>query len=158
MKMKRMKGRLTVGLQADSLPHKHVGELMNRCIGLLVVFGVAATMGWAQSAPVKEAPKVEVPAGAVKAGDGSFHYTDRQGKKWIYRQTPFGMSRAEDRPVEAMAVEVPPGMKATDDGDAVRFERPGPFGTYRWQRKKTDLSDMEQAVWDREKARAAKQD
>lgn len=150
MKMKRMKGRLTVGLQADSLPHKYVGELMNRCIGLLVVFVVAATMSLAQSAP-----KVEVPAGAVKAADGSFHYSDGQGKKWIYRQTPFGMSRAEDRPVEARAVEVPPGMKATDDGDAVRFERPGPFGTYRWQRKKTELNDMEQAVWDREKARAA---
>ena len=95
----------------------------------------------------------------MKAADGSFHYTDAQGKKWIYRQTPFGMARAEDKPVEARAVEVPPGMKATEDGDAIRFERPGPFGTYRWQRKKTELDEMEQAAWEREKARAAaKQD
>ncbi len=37
-----------------------------------------------------------IPAGAVKGDDGDYHYTDTQGKKWIYHKTPFGMSRRED--------------------------------------------------------------
>ena len=49
-------------------------------------------------------------------------------------------------------------MKATEDGDTIRFERPGPFGTYKWQRKKTDLDEMEQTVWARESARTGRQD
>ena len=97
----------------------------------------------------------EIPAGAVKGADGSFHYTDVQGKKWIYRTTPFGIARVEDKPVEAKPLELPPGMKATEEGDVIRFERPGPFGTYRWQQKKTELNEMEEAAWNREKSRAA---
>ena len=82
--------------------------------------------------------------------------TDSQGKKWIYRKTPFGIARIEDKPVEAKRAEVPKDMKATEDGETIRFERPGPFGAYKWQRKKTELNEMEQAVWDREKVRAAR--
>ena len=37
-----------------------------------------------------------------------------------------------------------------EDGDAIRFERPGPFGVAKWQRKKTELNEVEHAVWDRE--------
>ncbi len=37
-----------------------------------------------------------IPADAVKDADGDYHYTDAQGKKWIYRKTPFGVSRMED--------------------------------------------------------------
>ena len=119
----------------------------------LMVFLMAAT------AATAETPKVEIPAGAVQGRDGAYRYTDGlTGKKWIYRRTPFGVARVEDKPVAARPPEVPPGMTATEDGEAIRFERPSPFGTYRWQRKKTELNEMEQAAWDREKARAAQQD
>ena len=37
-----------------------------------------------------------IPADAVKDADGDYHYTDAQGKKWIYHKTPFGVSRMED--------------------------------------------------------------
>ena len=37
-----------------------------------------------------------IPAGAVKDAEGDYHYTDPQGKKWIFRKTPFGVSRMED--------------------------------------------------------------
>jgi hypothetical protein len=129
---------------------------------LLIVFCISAlalTAGQKDKTPVRETPKVEIPAGAVKSEDGSYHYTDpKTGKKWVYRQTPFGIARAEDKPVEKTP-EVVPEMKVTEDGDSLRFERPGPFGTYKWQRKKTDLNDTEKAAWEREKARAAaKQD
>ena len=99
----------------------------------------------------------QIPAGAVKSDDGSYHYTDKSGKKWIYRQTPWGVSKAEDKPAEPLPVERYDNVTATDAGDSVHFERPGPFGTYKWNRKKTELSDMEQAVWNRERARAAVQ-
>jgi hypothetical protein len=46
----------------------------------------------------KAAPKaVEIPAGAVETDPGTFTYTDPQGKKWIYRKTPFGVVRMEDK-------------------------------------------------------------
>jgi hypothetical protein len=35
----------------------------------------------------------------------------------------------------------------------VKFERPGPFGTYKWEKKKTDLDAGEKAAWEREKAK-----
>src|SRR5215471_14504335 len=41
---------------------------------------------------------VEIPAGAVKSPDGAYHYTDARGKKWIYRATPWGIARGEDKP------------------------------------------------------------
>jgi hypothetical protein len=113
----------------------------------------------AKGAVAKEAVKVEIPAGAVKSDDGAYRYTDSQGKKWIYRKTPFGIARVEDKPAEPIPVETYASVKATEDGDSIRFERPGPFGTYKWQRKKTELNEMEKAVWDREQSRtAAKQD
>jgi len=109
----------------------------------------------------KKPEAMTVPAGAAKGEDGSYSFTDAHGKKWIYRRTPFGVARIEDDGVPA---EVGPktdrwaDVKATEDGDVIRFERPGPFGVYKWEHKKTELNEMELAVWDREKVREAKQD
>ena len=88
----------------------------------------------------------EVPAGAVAASPGIWRYTDAQGKHWIYRRTPFGVAHYEDAPVEPR-LEAFPGMRATEAGDFIRFERPSPFGTYRWQTRKSELSDLEKAIW-----------
>ena len=104
------------------------------------------------------APNLQIPARAVKGDDGSYRYTDPQGKKWIYRKTPFGIARFEDKPApvdDATATRRFEAVKATEDGDSIRFERPGPFGVYKWQRKKTELDEMEQTVWDRERVRIA---
>jgi hypothetical protein len=88
-----------------------------------------------------------VPADAVLGADGDYRYTDPQGKKWIYRKTPFGMARLED------ASELPPakvaaaaGIKATEDGDKVRFERQGPFGLWKWVKNKSELDETEKAA------------
>ena len=38
------------------------------------------------------------------------------------------------------------GIKATEDGDTVRFERLGPFGVWKWEKKKSELDETEKAA------------
>ncbi len=70
---------------------------------------------------------------------------------WVSRKTPFGIARYQEKPIAdpVTAEDRYPGMKAFASGDMIRFERPGPFGVYRWERRKTELNAMEQAAWDR---------
>lgn len=94
-----------------------------------------------------------VPEDAVKTADG-YRYTDAQGQQWIYRRTPLGVARAQVAdPAKAGAAKKTPaaddGIRATDHGDTVAFERPGPFGTYRWERKKSDMDARERAAYER---------
>src|SRR5580692_351887 len=102
-----------------------------------------------------EKPLTEIPAGAVQFEPGSYHYTDAKGKKWILRPTPFGIAKIEDTGVPAKKYEDHSldDAKITEDGDSVKFERPGPFGTYKWEKKKTDLDEGEKAAWEHEKAK-----
>jgi hypothetical protein len=133
---------------------------------LKICFAVALAIGMAQAEDGQAKKKAEtkkkstppaeltLPAGAVMVEPGTYTFTDAQGKKWIYRKTPFGLARLEDKPADSAAPAAPAasaGMAttATEDGDTVRFERPGPFGTYRWQKKKTELDADEQAALDR---------
>lgn len=107
--------------------------------------------------PVRAAqPKVAaaqtVPSGAEKVDVGSWRYKDPAGKTWIYRQTPFGLVHFEEK-TEAEE-PLPPGMKAVEDGESVRFERPGPFGTVKWVRPKLELTDVERKVWERDSKKA----
>jgi hypothetical protein len=105
------------------------------------------------AAKVISAKPLQIPAGAVEF-EGGWRYTDAQGKKWIYRKTPFGVARLEDKPdphADSPAIPLA-DIKATEKGDYILFERPGPFGTYKWQTKKTELSDLEQAAWKRAQA------
>ena len=100
-----------------------------------------------------------LPAGAVQTAPFTWSYADAHGHKWIYRQTPFGLARLEDKPDPQAALNTAMQaqyLKAVDAGDSVRFERPGPFGTYRWETRKTALSVVEQAAWDRDRAAAGK--
>ena len=90
-----------------------------------------------------------IPSDAVLGEDSDYHYTDPQGKKWIYRKTPFGVTRIEDSPERAAAKAAAAngaGIKATEDGDIVRFERLGPFGVWKWEKKKSELDDTEKAA------------
>jgi hypothetical protein len=80
--------------------------------------------------------------------------TGPDGKVYILRQTPFGVAKIEEK-AEEKAEEPPDNMRAFEDGDSIRFERPTPFGVARWVRKKSELNDMEKAAWERERRRAA---
>ena len=103
----------------------------------------------AEPAP-KEIKPIKIPAGAVEREPGTFYYTDPQGKKWIYRPTPFGIAKYEDKPPDPNApkpVDEFANIKITETGDLVKFERPGPFGTYKWEKKKQDLDEKEKAAY-----------
>src|ERR1035437_9363435 len=61
-------------------------------------------------AATKAAPKVTdaskptaIPAEAVQAADGDSPYPAPEGKKWIFRKTPFGVARLEDPPERTAA-------------------------------------------------------
>ncbi len=111
----------------------------------------AASKSTAKSSKVSDASKpTAIPADAVADSTGDYHHTDAQGKKWIYRKTPFGVSRLEDTAENAAPradATSGGGITAFDEGDKVRFERKGPFGVWKWEKKKTELDEAEKAAW-----------
>jgi hypothetical protein len=131
-------------------------------IFLALVPMMAADKPAATRAASKPAAAVlQIPAGAVEAQAGTFRYTDADGKKWIYRKTPFGVARMADQgqPTAAAAENRPAAAQketvvATESDGAVHFERRGPFGIYKWDRKTSELTTEERA-WLKNGANAA---
>jgi hypothetical protein len=83
---------------------------------------------------------------------------DKEGTRWTYAKTPFGVmrSRTSSAPV---ATTLPSDVKVFDEGDKVRFERPTPFGVMKTEKKKSDLTDDERNLLDSQTATpSAKQD
>ncbi len=96
-----------------------------------------------------------IPPDATPVGDGSFRYVDKNGKKWIYRNTPFGVSKSEERPAAQAVQQVADDpTKSEDAGDSVKFTRPTPFGAKVWTKKKTELDAYEKSIWDRDRKKA----
>ena len=139
---------------------------------LFFSFAALAAVGTAQAsqntqqdtkAPAKKqqvtAPPKEIPANAEEVEPGTYRYTDSLGKKWFLRKTPFGLARFEDTgeplPKKYSAQDPMAGITITEAGDSLHFERPGPFGTYKWDKKKSDLSEDEKAAWERQKNAAS---
>jgi len=113
---------------------------------------LVSMMALRAAGPAGGTAPLAIPAGAVTVASNLYRHTDAQGKTWIYRQTPFGVTRAEARPAVPVRIETWDNARAWDDSDAVRFERPGPFGVYRWRTRKSELDAAEQAVWARQQA------
>ena len=94
----------------------------------------------------------DIPAGAKLVEPNLYRYTDSDGKTWNYRQTPFGISKWEEKsspaaqpaPESSQAKSVP--VAVTDLGDSYRFEKKTPFGQSTWVRKKSALTDEEKAL------------
>lgn len=108
---------------------------------------------------------ITIPADAELVGPRVYRAKDADGKVWLYRQTPFGVSRMEEKPTAAAPAGAPapsapdthaPEIKATDLGDSVRFEQPTPMGKRVWTTKKSELSEKEKAVLARGNTRAEK--
>jgi hypothetical protein len=99
------------------------------------------------SQPAKDAAALpSVPAGAKEVGPNLYKYTDAQGKTWMYRKTPFGVGKWEDKPSEQPAASETVPTKVTDLGDSYQFQRPTPFGIQKWVVKKSDLNDFEKTL------------
>jgi hypothetical protein len=105
------------------------------------------------SPPASPAPSVPKgpPKSAVEVSRGTFRYIDPQQKVWIYRQTPFGWMKAEEKELQqaAPAAAALPETRVVEDGDSVRFERNTPFGPQRWKRKKSELTEQEKQIFER---------
>jgi hypothetical protein len=115
---------------------------------LLIVFSISGVL----LAAADQAPKaLAVPQGAVATSPSTFRYTDAEGRKWIYHASPFGVTREPEGAPERFIRDFA-NVKATEQGDSIRFERPTPFGPFRWQTKKSELNEMERTVWEREQA------
>jgi hypothetical protein len=87
-----------------------------------------------------------LPKDAVEVAPGFYNWTDKDGKVWTYRPTPFGVRRW---PTDSMYTKDAPGEHTTavEEGDSIRFELSTPFGKRAWVRKKTELNDTEKAIW-----------
>lgn len=109
-------------------------------------------------AQTPEKPLTAIPSSAVQIEPGAYRWTDAKGKKWILFQTPFGIAKKEDdgQPLRNKQTEVHTmdGVKISEDGDSLKFEREGPFGTYKWSKKKTELSEEEKTAWERQQSAA----
>src|SRR6266704_6579770 len=94
---------------------------------ICVAIALAVGMARAEDGPAKKpdpkkksTPPAELtlPADAKMVEPGTYTFTDAQGKKWIYRKTPFGLARFEDKPAETPAALAGPAITATEDGDS----------------------------------------
>jgi len=134
-----------------------ISDQTKSIIGALILFATAAIAPAADDGNKKAAPApkaVTIPRDAVPNPDGNtYTYTDKEGKKWIYAKTPFGVMKkpAEAEPAGARKDQVT--TKAIDKGDTVRFERPSPFGTISWEKKKSELTDNERHILDTQNAK-----
>ncbi|MBI3682398.1 MAG: hypothetical protein HY235_18620 [Acidobacteria bacterium] len=88
------------------------------------------------------------PADAREIEPGRFRWVDPKGQAWIYARTPFGWMKGPE--TQKAPEPAPTDWKVTEDGDTLLFERPWPFGgVKRWTKRKTELTEIEQAVWKR---------
>jgi hypothetical protein len=137
---------------------------MNKWIAIIVFSAVVFTASAAdkkkKTLPAKAAAPVAqplvIPKDASPNPDGTYSYTDKAGKKWVYSKTPFGISKIQDMSGSAPAIAAAPAgqfVKATDNGDTVKFERQSPFGPTKWEKKKSELTDEERAVVERQTAK-----
>jgi hypothetical protein len=143
---------------------------MKTSITVLLLVGLAAFAAAADQksgkkpadkTPTAKAAVITIPPDAVEVAPYTYRSTDAKGTAWIYRQTPFGVSRTEEKPLsvdEARKIQdskdqVIQATTAVEDGDSIRFVRNSPFGRTEWRKKKTDLNEIEQAVWNRELAK-----
>ena len=118
---------------------------MTSRILFVLVFACAGLSG--QDKPAAKEDSKAKPAAAERSAS-------KDGKKYVERETPFGVARVEDKGDEKPE-EPPADMRAFEDGDSIRFERPIPFGIAHWVRKKSELDEMERAAWERERRKLA---
>ena len=135
------------------------------CVTVFLPALLAGAEEKAQGAKTAAAQAVPagVPSGAKQVDEHLWRHQDASGKVWFYRRNPFGVAKfpeEEAKPPAPAAKSAP----ASSDGIVVdsvadekaRFSKPGPFGTYRWDRKTDELTPEEQVALDQWRAKEAK--
>jgi hypothetical protein len=133
---------------------------MNKIKITMLGFAAALALSAETPAPKKTAAApaaakaLELPANAKPNGVNQWTHTDDQGQEWIYKRTPFGLTRlpkpgsalANAQGQNAMPSRLHEGISVREDGDTVHFSRVGPFGPMKWSKKRDELSEAEQAA------------
>ena len=119
--------------------------------------------------------EASVPKGATEIEPGVYKHTDAAGKTFIFRKTPFGIVKSAEQPVASDKSSAQPEtprheaksatdttatpfggvnkptksqeVKVVDRGEMLEFERPSPFGSYKWKAKKSELTAEEREAW-----------
>ncbi|MEJ5367952.1 MAG: hypothetical protein WHT08_06525 [Bryobacteraceae bacterium] len=94
--------------------------------------------------PAAAGPKSGAPA-AKKPG---MRETDAEGRTWVWRETPFGLAKVEEKRAESPSAAVQskpaPGFRVVEvRGDEVRFERRSPFTQSTWTKRMSELNEDE---------------
>lgn len=109
----------------------------------------SATKPAAKPAPPVAQP-LTIPADATANPDGTYSYTDKAGKQWIYSKTPFGVSKIQNTAAAPSGFTTTPKeqlIQTADQGDTVKFTRQTPFGPTTWEKKKSELTDEERTLY-----------
>lgn len=122
--------------------------------------------------------QVSVPKGAVEIEPGVYKHTNAAGKTVIFRKTPFGIVKSTEGAAKADTAAPAAGnsgsaasaaspfgevkqnttaqdVKVVERGEVLEFERPSPFGSYKWKSNKNDLTAEEREVWAKAKGKQA---
>ena len=124
----------------------------------LVVIPFALVMGADKKAGAKPAPKAgktEAKAAPEAKPEAVPEAKPEEKLRPGYVRTPFAIVKLGEPAAPSEKPEAPADMKVAEDGDSLRFERLGPLGPMKWVRKKSELTEMEKAAWEREQARKA---
>jgi hypothetical protein len=121
---------------------------------------LAAGQEKAETSKTKKKAPTTLPAEAVQIEPYTYRYKDPEGKIWIYRRTPFGLTKYEEagkgEPKERTS-EPASGIKAFEEGDQVRFERNFLTGKHTWVKKITELDEFEKAALEEARQASSKE-
>lgn len=98
---------------------------------LLSLAAVCAIAAEPPRTPDKDSRALTIPKDATKNSDGTYTWTDKVGKTWIYSTGQFGISRTLDlKPSSAIPKGIPAGAKLNPDGTYAFSDKEGKNWTY----------------------------
>lgn len=114
---------------------------------MLAAFAFGQSNTAKAKAPVKKADAAVLPAGAKQVSEGVWEHTDAQGKQWVFKQMPFGLTKMSKADLDARtSTSLPEGMSVVEQNGAYKFTRRTPFGEVNYTKKTDELSETERAV------------
>ena len=108
-----------------------LNRVLSTAILLVASLASAAAQTAIAAAAAKDGGMLTIPKEATKNANGTYSFTDKDGKKWIYRTGQFGVSRVEDNDESAALPKgVPAGATRNADGTFSFTDKDGARWTY----------------------------